>query len=64
MFSETVDQYIGDNNSVRAIDAFIDSLNIEEPDFKYAKAKSTGRTPYDPAYMRKLYPGRWPGMPL
>lgn len=55
MLPDTVEQYIDDNNATRAIDAFVDSLDMLELGFKYAKVKSTGRPPYDPADMLKLY---------
>jgi transposase len=54
-FPEYIDDYITDDSSVRVIDAFIDSLNIEELGFKNAKTSSTGRPGYDPRVLLKLY---------
>ena len=50
-----VDDYITKNNPVRFIDAFIDGLDIQELGFKYFETKETGRMPYNPADMLKLY---------
>ena len=42
-FPEYIDDYITDDNLVRAIDAFVDSLNIIELGFKNASPSNTGR---------------------
>jgi transposase len=55
MFPDVIDDYIQDNNPVKFIDVFVDSLNFIELDFKYSQIKSTGRPPYNPADMLKLY---------
>ena len=51
----TLDQYVGDDNMCRVIDAFVNSLNLSELGFKYSVPKDTGRPPYDPADIMKLY---------
>lgn len=50
-----VDDYITENNPVRFIDAFIDKLDIQELGFKYSETKETGRMPYNPVDLLKLY---------
>ena len=51
----SLDEMINEDNSVRVIDAFADNLNLNEMGFKYAITKATGRKPYSPADMLKLY---------
>lgn len=45
LFPEVIDDYITEENPVRFIDAFVDSLDIKELGFKHAELKSTGRPP-------------------
>ena len=54
-FPEYIDDYITENNQVRVIDAFVDSLNLDELCFKKAEEISTGRPGYNPADMLKLF---------
>lgn len=55
LFPESLDDYVGDSNPVRFIDAFVESLDIKEMGFTHSETKSTGRKPYNPADMLKLY---------
>ncbi len=55
LFPEILDDYIADNNPVRFIDVYVDSLDLEALGFKYALFKETGRPSYNPADMLKLY---------
>lgn len=54
-FPEYIDDYITENNQVRVIDAFVDSLNLDELGFKKAEEINTGRPGYNPADMLKLF---------
>lgn len=54
-FPEYIDDYITDNNQVRVIDAFVDSLDLDVLGFKNAEEISTGRPGYNPADMLKLF---------
>lgn len=54
LLPDTLDDYVGKDNEVRAIDAFIDSLDISLMGFKANPAKE-GRPGYDPCDMLKLY---------
>lgn len=50
----TLDDYVDENNEVRAIDIFIDSLDMGSMGFKTEPARE-GRPGYDPRDMLKLY---------
>lgn len=54
LLPDTLNDYVGGDNEVRAIDAFIDSLDISLMGFKADPAKE-GRPDYDPRDMLKLY---------
>ncbi|MFC2031454.1 IS1182 family transposase, partial [Chloroflexota bacterium] len=55
MFPELLDDYIGDDNSVRFNGAFVDSLDLEELGFERAVPQVKGRPPYHPGHLLKLY---------
>jgi transposase len=55
LLPEVLDDYIQDENPVRFIDAYVDNLDLVELDFTYSETKETGRKPYNPADMLKLY---------
>ena len=44
-----LDDFVGEDNICRLIDAYINTLDMLTLNFKYAEIKSTGRHPYDPA---------------
>jgi len=54
LFPEQLDDYITEDNSVRVIDVFVDSLKLKKLGFA-AKSTNMGRPGYDPALMLKLY---------
>lgn len=54
-FPEYIDDYITDDNQVRVIDAFVDSLDLGALGFKKAEDINTGRPGYNPADMLKLF---------
>jgi len=49
------DDMIGEENPVRAIETIVESMNIGALGFTYAETKETGRKPYNPEDMFKLY---------
>ena len=51
---ECLDDYVGNDNPVRAIDAFIDMLNLSELGFQATPA-ATGRPGYHPGLMLRVY---------
>jgi len=56
LFPDTLDEYITEENPVRFIDAFVDSLDLEQLGFKRSKLDGgAGRPPYDPSDLLKLY---------
>jgi transposase len=55
LFPEILDDYISEDNVVRFIDAFVDGLEMEELGFGRTAPKETGRPPYDPRDLLKLY---------
>jgi transposase len=48
MFPELLDDYMGDDNPVRFIDAFVDSVDLEALGFERAVPKEMGRPPITP----------------
>jgi transposase len=55
LFPETIDDYIGEDNPVRFVDAFVEKLDLEELGFERAVAAETGRPGYDPGDLLRLY---------
>lgn len=55
LLPETVDDYVGPDNVVRFIEAFVDGLDLQAAGFSRVKAKATGRPGYHPADLLKLY---------
>lgn len=52
---EYIDDYITKDNSVRIIDAFVETLDVGELGFKNATPKKRGRPGYNPKDLLKLY---------
>jgi len=55
MVTECLEDYISEENPVRVIDAFVDSLDLDLAGFNRTTPASTGRPPYDPRDLLKLY---------
>ena len=55
LLPDCLEDYIGEENPVRVFDAFVDGLDIEELGIDRAAANETGRPPYDPRDLLKLY---------
>ncbi len=55
LFPERIDDYIEADNPVRFIDAFVDSLDLSAAGFKRTTLAATGRPPYVPGDLLKLY---------
>jgi len=52
----TLDECIGQGNPVRAIDIYVDTLNLKEMGFEYSQGDlTTGQPPYPPGALLKLY---------
>src|SRR5688572_14135892 len=51
-----VDDYVGPDNAVRAIEAYVCALDLVKLGFRHAEAGGgAGQPPYDPADLLKLY---------
>src|SRR5499426_2582947 len=50
-----LDDFIDESNPVRAIDAFVDALNLAELGFDGVSPAATGRPSYHPSVLLKLY---------
>ena len=55
LLPESLDDYVGPENSVRFIDAFVGWLDLASAGFARVQAKETGRPGYAPAELLKLY---------
>jgi len=55
MFPERLEDYVAAENPVRFLDAFVASLDLHALGFTKAQVADTGRPPYDPAALLKLY---------
>ena len=55
LFPESLEDYIAKDNSIRIVDAFIDTLNLKQLGFEGAEPSATGRPGYQPATMLKIY---------
>jgi transposase len=55
LFPERLEDYIAAENPVRFLDAFIASLDLHTLGFAKARCADTGRPPYDPSALLKLY---------
>ena len=53
LFPDHLDDWIGDENAVRVIDAFVEELHL--PDLGFELAEATGRPGYHPSTLLKLY---------
>jgi transposase len=55
LLPESLDEYVGPENPVRFIEAFVDGLDLTAAGFVRVAAKMTGRPGYAPADLLKLY---------
>ena len=55
LLPECVDDYIGEDNPVRVIDAFVEELDLAELGFNGTTPALTGRPSYHPGVMLKIY---------
>jgi transposase len=55
LFPECLEDWIGEDNPVRAIDAFVDELDLAELGFGGVEPEATGRPSYHPSVLLKLY---------
>src|SRR5271170_4304262 len=55
LFPECLDDWVDESNSVRAVDVFVDALELRELGFDGVTPAATGRPGYHPSPMLKLY---------
>ncbi len=55
LFPSTIDELIPEDDPVRVIDVFINTLDIQELSFTKSRLANTGRSPYHPKDLLKLY---------
>jgi len=55
LFPERLDEYLGEDNPVRAIDVLVDELDLGELGFSGVAPEATGRPAYHPATLLKIY---------
>src|SRR5208283_3519390 len=55
LLPEFLDDYVAEDNPVRAIDVFVDELDLLGLGFEGVVAETTGRPAYHPATMLKIY---------
>jgi transposase len=55
LLPECLDDWIGEDNPVRVIDAFVDAVNLIELGFAGVEPEATGRPSYHPSVLLKLY---------
>lgn len=55
LFPERLDEVVGENHPVRVVDVFVDGLDLAELGFSKVTAEATGRPPYEPGDLLKLY---------
>jgi len=55
LLPERVEDYVGADNPVRFIDAFVEGLDLQDAGFARVEAEATGKPGYHPADLLKLY---------
>src|SRR5688500_15127873 len=55
LLAQAVDDYVGPDNPVRFIKAFVDGLDLQAAGCARVEPKATGRPAYAPAALLKLY---------
>ena len=55
MLPPSLDERIAPDHMVRVIDAFVEGIDIDRMGFTHAEPADTGRNPYDPRDLLKLY---------
>jgi transposase len=55
LFSECLDDWIDESNPIRAVDVFVDALELRDLGFDGVDPAATGRPAYHPSAMLKLY---------
>jgi transposase len=55
LFPESLEDYVAEDNPVRVVDVFVDELDLSKLGFDGMQPEATGRPPYHPATLLKIY---------
>jgi transposase len=55
LLPDTLDDYVAEDNPVRAVDAFVEELDLIDLGFERTEPAQTGRPAYHPADLLKIY---------
>ena len=55
LLPECRDDYVAEDNPVRVVDVFVDQLRPHDLGFEGTEPAETGRPPYHPAVLLKIY---------
>jgi Transposase domain (DUF772) len=55
LFPERLDHYVAEDNPVRAIEVFVESLDLRRLGFEGVEPEATGRPAYHPSTLLKIY---------
>ena len=55
LFPQSLDEYIAQDNPVRVIDAFVERVDLQALGFTHTVLNETGRPPYHPGVLLRLY---------
>ena len=55
LLPDCVDDYVGEDNPVRVVEAFVDQLDLREMGFEGVAPEATGRPAYHPGVLLKIY---------
>ena len=55
LFPERLDDYVAEDNPVRAIEVFVESLDLRRLGFEGVEPEATGRPAYHPSTLLKIY---------
>jgi transposase len=55
LLPDSIEEYVGEDNAVRVIGAYINGLDMSGLKFSRPQLRSTGRPGYDPKDLLKLY---------
>ena len=55
LLPECLDDWVDESNSIRAVDVFVDALELRDLGFDGVDPAATGRPAYHPSPMLKLY---------
>ena len=55
LLPDRLEDYVGEDNPVRVVDAFVEALDLSELGFEAANRAASGRPAYHPAALLKIY---------